>query len=1227
MTQVLYQMEDLKELMGRRIVIMDGAMGTMIQRRGLEEENYHKAGLTDRSVVMKGCNDVLCLTSPDVITDIHSEYIAAGADIIETNTFNANAISLSDYGMEGHVAEINRAGVAVAKAAAERCCRKVWVAGSVGPTNKSLSMAIGMGEEDAVTFDMMEEVYHEQIVALLQAGVDLLLFETIFDGMNARAAISAMWRAIEYTGIFVPCIVSVTLTENGRTLAGQSLRAFMASVAHARPIAVGLNCGFGAEGMGRYAEELRDVPYGVCMYPNAGLPNAMGEYDETPAMMAAHIEPLLKDGFLNIVGGCCGTTPEHIRAIADVAKKYGPRRVPEDDGGFTLAGLDVMVGRSEGSFIKVGERCNVAGSRKFLRLMKEGEPSQAIDIARSQIAAGAQVVDVNMDDAMLDATREMVAFLRRYSSEADVARVPVMIDSSHWATIESALKCVQGKAVVNSISLKEGEEVFVQRARYLRRMGAAMVVMAFDERGQADTYERRTEICGRAYRLLTEHAGVAPQDIIFDPNVLTVATGMDEHRRYALDFLRSVEWIKANLPCAHVSGGVSNLSFAFRGNNAVREAMHALFLKHAVARGLDMAIVNPSALMPVEDIPQELAVAIDDVLLDRRDDATDRLVAVAERMKAAAAAVPGKVTERKAVESELPATDVLARMVERGITDGLEGVLDEALVRYGSAYAVIDGPLMDGMNRVGDLFGKGVMFLPQVVKSAQVMKNAVSYLTPVIEREKGGATNAGNARIVLATVKGDVHDIGKNIVAVILNCNGFDVTDMGVMVPGEEIVARAEKEHADFIGLSGLITPSLEEMCHVARLMESRGMTIPLLIGGAGTSELHTAVKIAPCYSGPVVYTHDAATMPGVMRRLAGEETCRQFIAELRERQEHLRMKYEDDRGRLGVAASRSAAAKLDADVHVPIHKGVTDMSVPCAETREWINWRAFFNAWGLDGSFASITMAKGCGHCQAQWLAAVPEESRRKASEAMQLWKDANRVLDMWSRREDMVLTARVALLPAASDEEDNIFMDSSEGEVRLPMLRQSKLNDQGCTLALSDFVARRTGEVRYPDYAGMFAVTTGGAMADAISRRKELGDDYGALLYQSVADRLVEAATEVMHHRVRISVWGYAPDEDATPRIVLRQDYQGIRPAVGYPSLPDQSLVFELDRVLRYAEIGIALTENGAMSPAASTTGLLFAHRLSRYFVVGALSDEQKRDYASRRGLSPDVSAKYLV
>lgn len=1219
-------MDGLKELMSRRVVIMDGAMGTMIQQCRLDESRYHKPGITDAALAMKGCNDVLCLTAADVIQHIHAQYIAAGADIIETNTFNANAISLADYSLQGHVAEINRAAVAVAKAAVADCGRRVWVAGSVGPTNKSLSIAMGLGGADGLTFDMLEEAYHEQIAALLTAGVDLLLFETIFDGMNARAAIAAMWRAFDTTGVKVPCIVSVTLTQSGRTLAGQSLDAFVATVAHALPIAVGLNCGFGAEGMLRYAEALQNVPCGVCVYPNAGLPNTMGEYDETPRLMAEHIAPMLQRRLLNIVGGCCGTTPGHIRAIAEMVKDYSPRIIPATSAGLQLAGLDVMPPLAAGAFVKVGERCNVAGSRKFLRLVREGDLSQAMDVARSQIAAGAQVVDVNMDDAMLDSEREITAFLCRYASEADVARVPVMIDSSHWATIVSALKCVPGKPVVNSISLKEGERTFLERARYLRRMGAAMVVMAFDERGQATTLARRTEICGRAYRLLTECAGVLPEDIIFDPNVLTVATGIDEHRKYALDFLRCVEWIKANLPGAHVSGGVSNLSFAFRGNGMVREAMHALFLKHAVARGLDFAIVNPEALMRVEDIPAALAAAIDNVLLDRDDDATDRLVALAEKIK------QSSVSTAKVPSGALPPTepergDMLCSMVVRGAVDGLEAALDEALGRYGSAYAVIEGPLMDGMNRVGDLFGKGAMFLPQVVKSAQVMKNAVSYLTPAIERERGGSLKAAAAKVVLATVKGDVHDIGKNIVAVILNCNGFDVTDMGVMVPGEDIVARAEREHAEFIGLSGLITPSLEEMCHVARLMEARGMRIPLLIGGAGTSELHTAVKIAPCYSGPVVYTRDAAMLPGVLRRwlnVAGRERC---AVELRARQAELRHRYEAEKSRLGVAAARECALRLEDDVHVPAHCGITDMVITCAEASEWINRRAFFSVWGFDGSFASIADVEGCGHCQAQWLAAVPEPDRGKAVEAMQLWEEARRVLDLWCRDEAMAVRARVALLPAASDGCDNILVDAACGEIRLPVLRQSSAGGQGVTLALSDFVAKHSAQVAYPDYLGVFAVTTAGAIADAVARRRDLGDDYGALLYQSLADRLVEAATELMHHRVRAQVWGYAPEESAEPRRLLRNDYQGIRPAVGYPSLPDQSLVFELDRVLNYAQMGIAVTEKGALSPAATTTGLMLAHKSSRYFVVGTLHDEQKRDYAARRGMSAELMQKFLA
>jgi len=1219
---------ELQEAMEHQILILDGAMGTMLQLLHLTEDDFHKPGFTPDDRQLKGCNDILCVTAPEKVEWIHRKYINAGAQIIETDSFNANAISLSDYGMQHRVKEINIAAAKIARHAADTAPHKVWVAGSIGPTNKSLSMAMGTSDAhtDSFSFKILENAYFEQICALIEGGVDLLLFETIFDTLNAKAAVTAMQRAIDKTGQALPCIISVTLTECGRTLSGQSLDAFIIALSHAEPLAIGLNCGFGAEGMKPYMNALASVPCGVILYPNAGLPNAMGEYDETPQSMAEHLRPLLAAGRINIIGGCCGTTPEHIAAIAEEAAGCQPRIIPPADTlTLKLSGLDILPPTDPaGQFIKVGERCNVAGSRKFLRLINEGNLTEAMEIARGQINAGASVIDINMDDAMLDAPVEMLRFLKTVGTDPDVSRVPLMIDSSHWKVITEALNYVQGKAVVNSISLKEGEDAFLEKARYIASHGAAMIVMAFDEQGQADNLPRRIEICSRAYKLLTGKAHIPPADIIFDPNILTVATGMEEHRNYALDFLNATRWIKENLPGAKVSGGLSNLSFAFRGNNFIREAIHAVFLRHAVALGLDMAIVNPSAILSADTLPQKLVEAIDDVLLNRRDDATDRLVAMAADMKGKSQNEPPAAQH----ETEcLSPDESLSLMIVRGETSGLEELLDEALTRLGSALAVIDGPLMEGMNRVGELFGQGRIFLPQVVKSAHAMKCAVAHLTPTIEQEKNSGKNSGAGKMILATVKGDVHDIGKNIVSVIMSCNGFNIIDLGVMVPADEIVGRAIAEKADMIGLSGLITPSLEEMCVVARLMEEHGLQIPLMVGGAATSPTHTAVKIAPCYSGPVIHTHDAASLPAAARLYTDHTRKRTAIESLRLEQQRLRHKHSGPHSLMTLTDARAAALKLPYSPVIPRKIGLTDLEISRAQAREWINWRAFFSAWGLDASFASIAYAGECDHCRAQWLASVPENSRIKAAEAMQLWKEANRILDASCKAQSAPIKARVVLIPAGSATDDTITALNNDGTwIRIPTLRSLTPDTAGHTIALSDFIAPSTSHNPYPDFIGFFAVTSGEEFEMKASRHKELGDDYTSILYRTLADRLVEAATEIMHHIVRKSLWGYAPDESEEPRRLLRQDYTGIRPAIGYPSLPDQSIIFTTDSILHYSSMGIALTENGAMYPAASTTGLILAHPDSHYFILGDISGELRDDYAIRRNMKSEDIARFI-
>lgn len=1224
----------LADAMRRRVVVLDGAMGTMIQRLGLDEGDFRGERFAGWDVPLKGCNDILCVTAPDAVKGIHAAYLEAGADIIETNSFNANAVSLADYGLADRVGEINAAAARVARSAADDVMsatpgRVCWVAGSVGPTGKSLSMSQGLDSDNsaAVGWDDLVLTYFDQMSALIAGGVDLLQIETVFDGLNAKAAVYAARRAMEAAGRRVPVIVSVTLTESGRTLSGQTLDAFLTSIAHADPLAIALNCGFGADGMIPYVEAMQGWPFPVAVYPNAGLPNQFGEYDETPETMVRKLGPLLREGMLNIVGGCCGTTPDHIKEIARAAAMASPRIVPPAEAVMRLAGLESAVVSADRNFVNIGERCNVAGSRKFLRLVKEKKIDEAVEIARAQVETGAQVVDINMDDAMLDAPVEIAGFISRLGVEPDVARVPLMIDSSSWTTVMAGLKHVQGKPIVNSISLKEGESVFLKRAMEAREMGAAVVVMAFDEKGQADTLGRKIEVCARAYELLTR-AGFPAEDIIFDPNVLAVATGIEAHNRYAVDFIDAVKWIKENLPGAKVSGGLSNLSFSFRGNNYVREAMHSVFLYHAISRGMDMAIVNAAAIPPVEEIPADLRKAVEDVLFDTDSGATDRLIDLAERIKAER---EGETREAHAAPVAAPASlsapERLEAMVRRGATDGIEPLLAEVMAELGGAVKVIDGPLMNGMNKVGELFGQGKMFLPQVVKSAHAMKRAVAWLTPYIEEEKAAAGAATAGKMVIATVKGDVHDIGKNIVDVIMKCNGFEMVDLGVMVPGEEIVERAEREGADFIGLSGLITPSLEEMCRVARLMERRGMRIPLMIGGATTSALHTAVKIAPCYGGPVIYTRDAAMMPVVAQRIMNPSTRAAAIDEVRGEQQRLRRRHELQQSLYTLQQARAHAPRLTYNPSglAPRCPGRHDIEISVAEARELINWRAFFAAWKLDASIAGVTEIEGCDHCRAQWLASRPADKRAAAAEGMQLWKEARRALDYLQRR-GAAIKARVILCPAGSVGDD-ILYEWEGARHTLPTLRQQMIDSDKPRVALADFVAPAGADGTLKDHIGLFAVTTGAVVQEVVDRRKSIGDEYGALLYQSVADRLVEAATELMHKRVRCELWGYSDEEpDANPRNLLRQYYQGIRPAIGYPSLPDQSLIFEADQSLHYNELGVTLTENGAMSPASSTTGYIFAHPDSRYFTLGPVADDQRDDYASRRGVTRAAVDRFL-
>ena len=1226
-------MTTLKQLLDQRILVLDGAMGTMIQRYRPGEQEFRGERFAHADVELKGNNDLLCLTAPHIISEIHRAYLEAGADIIETNSFNANAISMADYRLEGCVQEINLAAARLARQAAAAWTtpqKPRFVAGSVGPTNKSCSMSPDV-ENPALRnldFDTLAAAYHEQMKALIEGGVDLLLIETVFDTLNAKAALWAARQAMTSTGREVPIMLSATVTESGRTLSGQTLEAFLTAVSHAPLLSVGLNCSFGARDMKPWLQRLSSIaPCYISAYPNAGLPNQLGEYDETPRSMAAQIEEFIDERLVNIIGGCCGTTPEHIAAYQPLVAHATPRRPVPKDNRLHLCGLDDLVVSRETNFVNIGERCNVAGSRKFLRLIHEKNYAEALDIARHQVEAGAQVIDINMDDAMLDARDEMVNFLNLVVSDPDIYRVPIMIDSSKWEVISTALKCLQGKAIVNSISLKEGEELFLQHAREIKQMGAAVVVMAFDEQGQADTYERKIEVCARAYRLLTEVAGMAPCNIIFDPNVLAIATGIESHDNYAVDFIRATAWIHQNLPGAKVSGGVSNLSFSFRGNNYIREAMHAVFLYHAIANGLDMAIVNPATSVTYDDLPAETLALVEDVVLNRRPDATERLIDFAARHREEADRQGQPAPQER---TAAPVADRLRQALVKGVSTHLESDLAEAVAQYGSAVAVIEQPLMEGMNRVGQLFGEGKMFLPQIVKSARTMKQAVAILQPLIEQENARTGEAAKrGKFIVATVKGDVHDIGKNIVSVILACNNFEVIDLGVMVPAERIVERAIAEQADFVGLSGLITPSLEEMGHVVAEMERAGLRIPVIIGGATTSRLHTAVKIAPRYSGPVIHAGDASQNPLIAAQLLNPHTRQNYIDSLHAEQNALRQSLKPV-DTLPLAEAEQQAPHIDWSAYtspLPRQMGRHTVSPTIAEIRPFINWRAFFSVWKISAQYAAVADIRGCDHCRAAWLAALPVTERTKATEALQLYKEANRLLDTLER-ENNNSPQGIYLLTKASSRDNLIRLQLPEGGVlEIPCLRQQvrKPEADAVYYALSDFI--RPEQTGATDYAGLFAVTAGSEIQRRIELLRQAGDDYKALLLQSLADRLAEAASEWLHLNVRRELWGYAPDEPSLgyPSL-LAGNYRGIRPAAGYPSLPDHTLLFDWNRALDLTQIDIALTENGAMYPNASIAGLYIAHPDARYFHIGHIAPDQRELYARQRGLTPDETGKWL-
>lgn len=1225
----------LKEALQHRILVLDGAMGTMIQQYKLTEEQYRGKSFADVSCLQKGNNDLLCLSQPAIISTIHRQYLEAGADIIETNTFNAQAISMADYGMESQVYNINLAAAKLARSTADEFTAKNpakprFVAGSIGPTNKTASLSPDVNNPAfrSVSFNDLTGAYLEQIKALIEGGVDALFIETIFDTLNAKAAIKAANLAMHQTGKKVALMLSATVADkSGRTLSGQTIRAFLASVSHADMLSVGLNCSFGARDLKPYLEEMAEfAPYYISAHPNAGLPNRFGEYDETPELMASQIQEYINEGLVNIIGGCCGTTPAHIAKYESIVAEQTPRRPAMASTNTVLSGLDLLEITSTSLFVNIGERCNVAGSRNFLKLIAAKRYDEAVAIARKQVEDGAQIIDVNMDDAMLEAKEEIVEFLNNLMSDPDAARQPVMIDSSKWEVIEAGLQCLQGKAIVNSISLKEGEDVFLDHARTIREYGAATVVMAFDERGQADSFERKIEICSRAYKLLTEKIGFPPQDIIFDPNVLAIATGIDEHKRYAIDFIHATEWIKQHLPYAKVSGGVSNLSFSFRGNNAVREAMHSVFLYHAIRVGMDMGIVNAGLLQVYESIDKELLERVEDVIFDRRPDATERLIELAETMKSQG---NNEITEKKEDEWRTwPLQQRLSHCLIKGIGNYLEVDLAEALSKYDNPLVIIEEPLMNGMNTVGELFGEGKMFLPQVVKTARTMKQAVAILQPHIEAHQSGQAARKAGKIVMATVKGDVHDIGKNIVGVIMACNNFDVIDLGVMVPTDRIIQAAIDEKADVIGLSGLITPSLEEMTHVATAMQKAGLSIPLMIGGATTSKIHTAIKIAPNYTNNiVVYSRDASQGVSFLSKLINPQTYEAFASEIRAEQASLSQKERNATPLLSLTEARKRALNIDWENFTPLRPAQFErqtLDIPLVTLIPYIDWRFFFKAWRLTGSYPDIATVHQCPSCENSWLANYPLIEREKAKEALKLYRESQNILSLLQQKR-VTVRAVVSFFEAnATNNRDAILVKKRNETITLPILRQQAQKPDGeHNLSLADFLLPE--ETERTDYLGGFATSVTGAEAIAKEYSTQ-GDDYSALLVQSLTDRLAEAAAEWIHLQVRCKYWGYAANEACDIKELLKEHYQGIRPAVGYPSLPDLSLIFDLDQLLNLSEIGIKLTENGAMSPNASVCGLLFAHPQASYFMIGKISEEQRKIYAAQRGITTEESSKWL-
>ena len=1213
--------DTLRALLAKRVLILDGAMGTMIQRYKLTEAGWRGERFKDHPKDLKGNSDALILSRPDVISAIHHEYLAAGADLIETNTFSTTVIGQGEYGLEALAYEMNVEGARLARAAADEWTAKTpdqprFVAGSMGPMNRTLSISpdVNNAAFRGMTFDQCRSAYEEQVRGLIDGGADVILLETIFDTLNAKAGIVAIENVFEERGVRLPLMISVTITDlSGRTLSGQMLDAFYTSIHHARPFSVGINCALGARDMRPYLAELAGIAdCFVSCYPNAGLPNAFGEYDEQPSETSQLLLDFVASGFANIIGGCCGTTPDHIAAIAKAVAGVAPRvvpgpAVPEEARYTRFSGLETLTIRPESNFQMIGERTNITGSARFARLIKSENYTEAVAVAAEQVRSGANIIDVNMDEGMLDSEQAMTTFLNYIATEPEIARVPVMIDSSRWTVIEAGLKCVQGKSIVNSISLKEGEADFLHKAKIVQRFGAGVVVMAFDETGQADTVERKVAICQRAYQLLTETAGFDPSDIIFDPNILAIATGLEEHNDYAVNFIEATRIIKATCPGVKISGGVSNLSFSFRGNDLVREAIHSAFLYHAIKAGMDMGIVNAGQLVVYEDIPKALLEHVEDIIFNRRPDATERMVQYAEQVKGA-----GKKRETDDTWRQGTVEQRLSHALVHGMVDFIEQDVEEARQKYERPLQIIEGPLMDGMKIVGDLFGAGKMFLPQVVKSARAMKRAVAVLEPYMEREKG-ETRSSQGRILMATVKGDVHDIGKNIVGVVLGCNNYDVVDLGVMVPAAKILDAAIEQKADIVGLSGLITPSLDEMVFVAKEMARRGFTVPLLIGGATTSKQHTAVKVAPEYTGPVVHVLDASRAVDVVSNLMGAGLPA-FAAANREAQETLRQQYATRREKplLSYEKARANRLRIDWDDHAinsPWFLGRRTVEVPLEELVPYIDWTFFFTAWELKGRFPAIL------------------DHPEQGPAARELYDNARALLDRIVK--ERLLTARgvYGFWPANTEGDDIVvYKDDSRRAVlaTLPMLRQQEIiADDKPNRSLADFIAPRESGV--PDYLGMFAVTAG-IGAEALARQFEQAqDDYNAIMVKALADRLAEAFAEYLHAQARKD-WGYEREPLAVEDLVAEK-FQGIRPAYGYPACPDHSEKFKLFELLGAPDHGITLTEHAAMLPAASVSGLYFSHPQAKYFNIGRVGRDQAEAYAKRKGVPVEEVERWLA